>query len=352
MRTLALGQARRGHGVRVAALCGEEELGADFAEHLRGAGIPLDNLSITTGSILAERRFVRELCRRYRPSVVHTHGYRPDVVDGGVARRLGIPVVSTEHGTGWSGLRGRVIERLQLRALCSFDAVVAVSGPIAELLAGAGVDPERIRTIPNAWADDVDFLPRDEARNVLELPADAFIVGWVGRLIDAKGCDVFLRALAEVRDTGVVGAVVGAGRRSAPLRELARTLGLEERVHFLGEVSEAARLFKAFDVFTLSSRTEGSPVVLLEAMAADVPLVATRVGGVPSMVSDEHAWLVPSDDPDALAGRIREAARDPASGRKRVERARARLADYAVEPWLDRYDAVYRDVVERARSVR
>jgi glycosyltransferase involved in cell wall biosynthesis len=108
-------------------------------------------------------------------------------------------------------------------------------------------------------------------------------------------------------------------------------------------VRDAGRLFAAFDLFVLSSRTEGTPIVLFEAMGTGVPIVATRVGGVPDVVSPAEAVLVPPDDPLTLAGEIRAVYRNPAGARERARRARERLLrDFSIAPWLGRYEAIYR----------
>src|SRR5439155_8355849 len=113
------------------------------------------------------------------------------------------------------------------------------------------------------------------------------------------------------------------------------------RLH--GTIPDVGRQFAAFDVFVLSSHTEGTPIVLFEAMAAGVPIVATRVGGVPDVVSPAEAALVAPADPVALAAEIRAVYRDPAVARARAQRASARLRrDFALAPWLDRYAAIYR----------
>jgi glycosyltransferase involved in cell wall biosynthesis len=349
VHALALGQHRRGHEVRVAAVAGE---GAPrlFGRPLEEAGVPVDWIEVTTYSVLSERRHLRELCRRHRPDIVHTHGYRPDIVDGPVARRLGIPIVSTEHGTGWAKRRGAIYGRLQLRSLRAFDAVVAVSRPIADLLERSGVPRDRIFTIYNAWADSVTFTSRSQAREELGLPGDAFVAGWVGRLIEAKGCDLFLRAVADVEDERLVAAIIGDGPWGSEVRQLARSLDLGDGVSLLGQVPDAARFFRAFDLFVMSSRTEGSPIVLLEAMAAGVPVIATRVGGLPDMVTSDEVSLVPPEDPSALAGALRAALKDYEPFAARARRARERLAsDWALEPWLDQYAEIYGTVM-RGRS--
>jgi glycosyltransferase involved in cell wall biosynthesis len=159
---------------------------------------------------------------------------------------------------------------------------------------------------------------------------------------------VLLDALRYARDMPLVAAVVGSGDMLAALQSQANDIGLNGRVRWHGSVPDAARLFPAFDLCVLSSRTEGTPIVLFEAMAAGVPIVATRVGGVPDMVSPAEGVLVPPDDPIALAAEIRRACADPAAAARRASAARARLQrDFGIAPWLDRYETVYRLVRKR-----
>lgn len=350
---LAIGHHRRGHRVRVAALVGRGEDGTPFEGPLRRAGVAVHTLSVTPYAVLGERRFIRELCGREQTDVVHTHGYRPDIVDGPLARRLGIASCSTEHGMSFMGGRTTLYEWLQLRSLRRFDAVVAVSRPIARVLERTGVPPERIHLQPNAWAASTVFRERGEARRALGLPEEGAVVGFVGRLIPAKGADVFLDALARVADLPFRVALVGDGSERSGLEARAAELGLTERVRFFGEISEAAPLFAAFDLFVLSSRTEGSPIVLFEAMAAGVPIAATTVGGVPETLREGDAWLVPAEDPEALAAAIREALERPDTAKSRAARAAERLAEtYALEPWLDAYEKIYRSAIGARASSR
>jgi glycosyltransferase involved in cell wall biosynthesis len=119
-----------------------------------------------------------------------------------------------------------------------------------------------------------------------------------------------------------------------------------ESIRWCGVVPDAGALFSAFDVFVLSSRTEGIPVVLLEAMAAQTPIVAARAGGVPEMLSDEEALLVAVDNPHALAVAMTEVRDNPAAAVVRATAARARLErDFVLDEWVKRYDRVYRSVL-------
>ena len=184
---------------------------------------------------------------------------------------------------------------------------------------------------------------------MLGLPQQGWVVGWIGRLSAEKGPDVFLEALAAVDDPGVRGILVGTGRERAALGALARRLGVEDRVMWPGSVAGAGRLFRAFDCFVLSSRTEGTPIVLFEAMAAEVPVVTTAVGGVPDVVSSTEASLVPANDPGALAAAIRGVLADPTSAQARARSARGRLErERAMAPWVARYEQVYVLVTRRA----
>lgn len=348
VQALAGGLARSGHEVHVVAVVVGPEREHPFIEQLARAGAGIEVHALWTGSrgYLRERTEIAALCRRVHPDVVHTHGYRPDVVDSGAARRCGLPLVTTLHGFTGGNWKNRMYERLQRRAVRRFDAVVAVSRPLAQFLISQGVPAELIDVVPNAWESTVVPMPRDEARRALGIPHDALHVGWVGRMTREKGADVLVDALAHLSDLPVVGSFVGDGPDRAMLEARAVTQGLEGRLKWLGVVPDAARLFTAFDLFVLSSRTEGTPITLFEAMAAGVPVVTTAVGGVPDVVSSREALLVPPDDPVLLAGAMRVALLDFAGAQMRALDARARLErDFAVGPWLASYEAVYRRVL-------
>lgn len=351
VQSLAAGHAAAGHRVDVAALLDEKE-GCDhpFLEPLMRSGVGVHAVSLPARAYGRERRALRRLCEQLRPDVVHTHGYRPDVVDAPVARSLGIPTVSTVHGFTGGDWKNRVYEWLQQRSHRRFDAVVVVSRAMERAMVARGA-PSGLRCIPNAWADRIRPLSRSAARQALGIRDDAFVVGWVGRLSREKGPDVLLEAVAKLDGADPMAAcMIGGGPELDRLTRLIQSRGLDRRVLLTGPAPDAARLFPAFDVFALSSRTEGTPLVLFEAMSCGVPIVATRVGGVPDVVSAGQSWLVEPDDADALAAALDAVRRDPAMARVRAASAAARLRErYAVEPWLREYEDLYRDVVEAHR---
>ncbi|MEJ2219001.1 MAG: glycosyltransferase [Gemmatimonadota bacterium] len=212
---------------------------------------------------------------------------------------------------------------------------------------------ERLHCLPNAWGGfGTDAVGRQEARSRLGVPADTFHVGFVGRVDRVKGADVFVEALGRLAgDPAFVASVIGTGPAHASLQARAAELGVADRIIWHGHVPEAGRWFSAFDVYVLSSRTEGSPIALLEAMAANVPVVATRVGGVPHVVSEREALLVAPEHPDQLAAAIRHVRNDPAAARDRALAARSRLdADFSLDVWVRRYDGVYKDALASVRQ--
>jgi len=345
VEALAAGHQRRGHRVAVAAVFTPGRAEPPLLASLRRSGVDVHPIQLPGRRYLRERVTIGRLCAALRPDVVHTHGYRPDVLDAGVARRYGAPVVTTVHGFTGGDWKNRLYEYLQVRAYRRFDAVVAVSRPMTEQLARAGVPAERIHCIPNAWAGEAPTLSRDAARRALGLPATGFVIGWVGRFSREKGPDVLVQAMPWLADLPVTAAMVGDGPARAAAQAQATRLGVADRIAWPGAVPDAARLLPAFDVFALSSRTEGTPIVLFEAMAAGVPVVASRVGGVPDVVGDAEAVLVPGENPRALADALRGVIADPASAGARAGAARRRLeTEFAAEPWFEQYEGLYRAV--------
>lgn len=345
---LAAGHSRLGHRVHVAGAVDPGVREHSFLAALEAEGVSTSTIAVSGRGYLRERAAVRRLCEELRPDVVHTHGYRSDVADAGVARSLGIPTVTTVHGFTGGGRKNRLYEWLQVEAFRSFDAVVAVSRAMAERLSARGVSPQRLHTIPNAFDPDRPRMERGEARRLLGVGEEDFVVGWVGRLSREKGGDVLLDSLPMLT-AGASAVIVGDGPERAALEEQARSLGIGDRVKWLGTVPDASRLFPGFDVFALSSRTEGIPIVLLEAMAARVPVVATRVGGVPDVVTGAEALLVPAEDPEGLAAALAAVREDATGAMQRVDAARGRLErEFSVGPWLSRYEALYRALVHGA----
>jgi glycosyltransferase involved in cell wall biosynthesis len=358
VRALAGAQAARGQRVTLAAIVTVPPTRAGSAAAIPDAdaatlaalaapGVTVTPVMVPGRGYQEERRQVAAIAERCGAHIAHTHGYRPDVLDAGMLRSRGLPTVTTVHGFTGGGWRNRFYQHLQRRAFRRFDAVVAVSEPMARGLVSSGVSSARLHVVPNAYASTVSLRSREAARASLALPADAYVIGWVGRLSHEKGLDVLLDALAMMlHDRPLTLAVLGDGRERAQLEAQAQRLHIADRVRWLGLVGEAATCYRAFDAFVLSSRTEGTPIALFEAMDALVPVVATAVGGVPGVVSSAEAVLVPREAPAALADGLRAVLSDPSAARQRAMAARERLLTaYGIHPWLAQYDRIYASVL-------
>jgi glycosyltransferase involved in cell wall biosynthesis len=286
-----------------------------------------------------------------RPDVVHTHGYRADVL-GGLAVGTRSIRVTTVHGFTGGDWKNRFYEWLQIRTYRRFDAVVAVSRSVRERLQERGLRARRLELIPNAFSA-TGGVSRSDARAELGLPADAKVVGWVGRLSVEKGADVLLAAAAQLTDRRICFSIIGEGQERAALEAQAAALGIGDRISWHGLVPGAGRLMPAFDLFVLSSRTEGTPIALFEAMAAAVPAVATTVGGVPDVLDPDSGWLIRANSPEHLAQAIEHALSARSEAERRAARARERLVrDFATGPWIDRYLELYLNLVAGERAVR
>lgn len=343
VQSLAIGHHEAGHRVLVGAIVEPRGDEHPFVTPLRRAGVETVQLELSARAYLQERRKIRDLMMERRPDVLHTHGERTDVLHIGSARKLNVPAVTTVHGSSRLGGKARLHVPVQMCNLRRFASVVAVSRPLHESLAGFWVSRNRLHLIPNAWNGSRPSLDRSAARRALGLPQEGFIVGWVGRLIPVKRADLFLEAMALIDDADVSACVVGDGLEAQKLRSLATALGLDGRVMFAGAVKQAADLLPAFDALALSSSSEGTPVVLFEAMAAAVPIASTRVGGIPDILTEQEAIMVPPSDPVALAESIQAIRADPTAAQRRVRAAERRLLrDFAPETWLERYARVYR----------
>jgi len=277
--------------------------------------------------------------RRFRPDILHVSLNSPGASPWGILCGLaapGVKVVAVEQlPQRIPRLRRRALKRLTTPRLA---ALVAVGGRSADTAAQlAGVDRASVRTIYNGVPDlDLELLPR---------PAEGPVVGTIGRLDAQKGYDVLVRALAGL--PGVTAVVVGDGPEREPLDELARELGVADRLLITGWSDEARRHLTTFDLFVLPSRHEGFPLVIVEAMLARLAVVATDVGSVAEAVVDgETGVLVPPENPEALASAVRMLIADPARRRELGGKGRERaLQRFTAAAMAREYAALYDEVV-------
>jgi glycosyltransferase involved in cell wall biosynthesis len=298
------------------------------------------------------------LMRRFRPHVVHTHTAKAGTLGRLAAKLARVPVVvHTYHGHVLHGYfppgRTRVflaIERVLARGT---DCLLAVSETVRRELLGLGVgSAARFRVMPLGL--DLDRYAEAEARRgelcaELGFSRDVPVVAIVARLVPIKAHEVFLQAARRVLEAVPASRflVVGDGERREALERQASELGLGASVHFLGWRRDLERIYADAWVVALTSRNEGSPVSLIEAMAAGRAVAATRVGGVPDLVQDGVTGrLVPPDAPDALAQAVVDLLRDPDLRRALGQAARARvLPAFAAARLVADVDALYAELL-------
>ncbi len=338
---LALALRRKGHEVAVTCSAAGE-----LSDLLDRANVPVRALLgrlVKRRVSVAYAREIGRLVRDQRFDVVHAHIYASAAASALATLGTGVPLVVTEHTEGaWQGRRAHFVSRLICRRA---RRVIAVSTPIRRrLIERDGVSPEKISLVPNAVIPAPDTLPRSPGA-----PPEGWhegpLVGVVARLQPEKGIANFLKAAARISSSCPEARflVVGDGPLREELLRLANRLGLRERVRFLGHRADARDLIGLLDVLAVPSLTEGTPLTVLEAMAAGVPIVASAVGGVPDQVRHgKEGLLVPPEDPAALGDALLELLQDPGLARRLGEAARRRAdSEFAHATMVQRIEAVY-----------
>ncbi|MHB1025481.1 MAG: glycosyltransferase [Desulfobacteria bacterium] len=289
-----------------------------IGEEIAKEGVPVTELGLFRKGGIDRRivKTVREFLRGEKISLLHSHLYHANVYGRLAAFREGIPAVCTIHNTyAHPKMHRRLVNRWLARRTAR---IIAVSAPVRDdIIRYDGVDPSKVVVIPNG-VDPRRFdipLTRVEARERLGIPAEHFLIGTVGRLEEQKGLQYLVDAVRILREGGKKAflLVAGSGREEVRLREQATRGGIEDAVFFLGSRRDVPELYRAMDVFALSSLWEGGPITLLEAMASGLPVVATPVGFVPEVVRDGvNGFLVPARDPAMLGKALWRVREDPA----------------------------------------
>ncbi len=336
-----------GHGVDSVVACPE---GSALAGHAWPAGVRLEPLPMAGDLDLGLVRRLGELIRATRPDLVHLHSRRgADWAGALAARRAGLPVILTRRV---DNPEPRWVVPVKYRL---YDRVIAISAAIARVLAGGGVPPDKIVTVPSAVADPGALLSRREARRRLDLPDNAFVAGMAAQFIERKGHRVLLEALpgltAEYPDARVI--LFGRGPLEGAIREEAGRRDLSEVVCFAGFREDFESLLPALDVLVHPALAEGLGVAVLQAARAGVPVVVADAGGLPEIVIDgETGLLVPPGEAGQLAAALRAVAADPDAARIRADHARERVrARFSVDAMVEGNLAVYRSLVPAPGNV-
>lgn len=305
---------------------------------------------------IADLRALWDLYRLMRRGydVVHTHTSKAGVLGRIAARWAGVPlIVHTPHGHVYHGYGGKLRSRFFVwveRVLTPWtDALVALTDSERQehLQAGVGL-PRQWNVIPSGVEVDRYRQPTPLRRGEVGVPEQAFLIGCVARLVPVKGIEDAIEATAQLRELEppVHLVLVGDGPQRQALEELAEGLGVRDRVHFLGLRRDVPYLLPLLDLLVLPSRNEGMGRVIVEAQAAGLPVVATRVGGIPDLVADGRTGLlVPPGDPAALAAAVRSLHGDRETFLRMKDATQGRVAGhFSAEAMVAALDRLYREV--------
>lgn len=327
-----------------------------FSKEAKKTGATVEVLNFGNPYDLSQVVGLFHLIRKYRPDIIHTHGYKSNTLGFLLSRPFGIPIVTTVHGLYQNSAKTHVHVNLSLRFLKYFDAVIAVSDNIRDQLTPLHVPSNKVITIHNVppriavMAVDNRSLFRKE----IGIRDDEKMIGFVGRLERVKGCDLLIEAVSKLVLRGFHSqlVIVGEGPEKETLMQMVKNLGLGGNVHFCGFREDINNVYQSLDMLVLPSRHEGIPLVMLEAMAQGVPIVATRVGGIPEVITDGVQGLLSTpENPETLADRIMSCFINPEETKKRVAAAKKKILEcYDVKRWLQKYREVYNMATKRVRS--
>ena len=301
-------------------------------------------------------RRMRGLLQEENVAVMHAHEFYMNCYCALLSRLTGVPSVTTVHGKNYSSAKW--YRRAAYRAAARHSRMIAVSEGIADFLADdVGVARERLTTIRNG-IDHEAFAPkagvRAEIRAELQLTPEQPVIGCLGNLYPVKGHTHLLDAAATVckKYPDAMFLFAGRGHLLESLQRQTDRLGLTRNVRFLGFREDSTRLLMAMDIFAMPSLSEGLPLSILEAMAAEKAIVASAVGGIPEVLREgESGLLIPPGDPAALAGAVLRLLDDRQAARRMGETARRQMvADFSLTTMTATYERLYESLMAARRG--
>lgn len=296
---------------------------------------------------------IKRLLKKYDVAILHCHGYKSDVLGFFAAVFTKVKLVTTLHGW-WVGkeFKSRFHNLLDLFIVRYFDRVVTVSQPLAEKLSRDKALKVKTIVIPNC-VDSKKFETAKDSitiRKNFNITPDAKIIGAVSRLTEEKGhsylLDAFAKMVTDFKD--IVLLIVGEGPLKDSLIERTRELGIEDKVVFAGFRDDVADLVAMMDILVMPSISEGLPMAILEAMAAKKPIVASAVGGIPSVIKDrETGILIKPKDSDSICEALTCLLKDEKLALGIAANARKLLEnEFTVDVMIMKYENLYRGLLD------
>ena len=320
-------------------------------KHLRRAISPIHDLLAVWE--------IKRLYQKIQPDIVHLNSSKAGVI-GSFAKWVmfhgSCVMIYTAHGwvfeeplPGPMKTLYRLAEKYTARAK---DAIITLSEEDKKIAREKlGVPINRLALIRNG-VNPPTLLSRAEARQSLNIPADAIVVGTIANHYKTKGLDVLLQAVAGTKKeigNNLQVIILGDGPERRRLEALIDKLDLHSCVRLTGFLPDAAKYLTAFDIFVLPSRKEGSPYILLEAMHAGLPIIATTVGAIPTIITNgEHGLLVPRESPDALSTALRKLINDPEYANRLGLVAQNRANNFSLDQQIAATTTLYQSLLHPA----
>ena len=355
-KTIVLGAARADQNrfdVTLAYIRRCEDQAFDVDRRAEELGVPFYALKQRWMGDTSIYRQARDLIRSLHIDIVHSHDYKSDALALLLSRTCGCIPLATAHGYTGQSLRERLLLYPADRWLLKrFPAVIAVSTQLRNTLIAAGAQPERIHTLLNG-IDHRRYHRKPhlvaEARRSFGFSAEHTVIGGVGRIERQKRVDLLVRAFAKLlpEHPNLRLVIAGEGSQRKPCERLAKDLNVHTACRFLGHCPDMVRLYHGLDLFVQSSDYEGTPNVVLEAMAFEVPVVATNVGGTSELIDHGvHGLIVPPRDVESLASAMRLALRQRSQTRQRALAARRRIEqDLSFDARQDALERIYESLM-------
>ena len=275
---------------------------------------------------------VQKVITDFQPDIVHSHDYKASFIASRLARRNPILCLATSHG--WTGEKWReknLFYPADRRLLSNFPGIIAVSDQIRDTLVTSGTDSRRVRVVlngvdPHKYRRDLNT--RSRIRKELGYAESDIVLGGVGRVELQKRFDLLIEAFAELRnqDNRLKLLIAGEGSLLEPLRTEVRRRKLDKHCRLIGHRENMTDTYQALDVLVQSSDYEGTPTVVVEAMALEIPIVATDAGGTAQLIQNQqHGRIVPCQNVPALIAATRETLESPTRSREMAMSARQRV---------------------------
>lgn len=311
----------------------------------RKSGIPVEVLPVRRRLDLPAIRRLRRLLKAYAVSILHAHDFKTTFYALLASANLGISRVATAHGTTRDSLRMKAYLFLDERLVYRFfDRIVAVAHQVSDDLKRTGVGPDKIEVIPNG----IDLAGVGSAASPADRNGPVF--GVIGRLYPDKGHRFFLRAFRNVvrEHPAAKALIVGGGPLEQELERQIRDLGLKEHVTLCGPRLDMTEVYRQLDCVVMPSLREGLPYVLLEALTAGVPVIATTVGDIPRLIRHgQTGFLVPPGSGDALEISMRRILTHPSEAREMARNGTRLVAkEYSATRMVRQTERLYESLLK------